>query len=199
MSLLVGRVPNPRLGNKGKCTVARLVKWSSVCAWIFGQAALGAIPGLGSVTLAWDPPSDAVAGYHLYFGPSSHNYTAVFSPGNVTKATVTGLIPGPTYYFTVTAYDSRGTESVFSNEIKVRVPGSTSPWLQISVTPAQEVRLTGAGEVGHVYQVQASQDLTSWRRIGIVTADVNGWLQFTDPSAASLFRARSYRLMDTTP
>ena len=70
-----------------------------------------------SVTLAWSPSSDpSVAGYKLYFGTASHDYTGSVDTGSSTTTTVSNLVAGATYYFAVTAYDSSGLQSPFSNE-----------------------------------------------------------------------------------
>jgi len=70
-----------------------------------------------SATLAWQPSSDpAVTGYKLYYGVASHTYTNSIDTGRSTTAIVSNLVKGSTYYFAVTAYDSSGTESPFSNE-----------------------------------------------------------------------------------
>jgi hypothetical protein len=80
-----------------------------------------------SVTLAWDPvASSLLAGYRLYHGAQSRTYTSVMDVGNVTTNTVPGLASGQTYYFAVTAYDSSGLESDFSNEVSYTVPVSTT-------------------------------------------------------------------------
>ena len=57
------------------------------------------------------------------------NYTNRIDAGNVTSATVTNLVPGKTYYFSVVAYSSFGDEAPPSNEIKYTVPtvGRPSP------------------------------------------------------------------------
>ena len=48
-----------------------------------------------SVTLAWDPsPSSDVAGYNLYYGPTSRTYTNMINAGSVTNVTVSGLAAG---------------------------------------------------------------------------------------------------------
>jgi len=79
--------------------------------------------GTGSVTLSWYPsPSTNVTGYKVYFGLASRTYTTSIDVGNVTNATVTGLLAGTTYYFAVTAYDSAGLESDFSAEVSYTVP-----------------------------------------------------------------------------
>lgn len=80
------------------------------------------------ITLAWDPsPEPAVTGYRVYYGTSSYYYTAVVDVGNQTVLTISGLLPGVTYFFSATAYsESTGDESYFSGEIAYTVPGGTS-------------------------------------------------------------------------
>lgn len=101
-----------------------------------GQSAL---PGGGSASttgtgssahaLMWDAPTSNtdgspitdLAGYKIYYGTVSGNYTASIDVGNTTSIPITTLsssVPAPgVYYITVAAYDTAGNESVFSNEI----------------------------------------------------------------------------------
>jgi fibronectin type 3 domain-containing protein len=73
---------------------------------------------LVQVMLAWDPNTETdLAGYKVYVGTSSGVFTAPLAVGNITSYTVTGLAPGNTYYFVVTAYDQDGAESTFSNQV----------------------------------------------------------------------------------
>jgi hypothetical protein len=73
---------------------------------------------LGQVNLAWNANGETdLAGYKLYVGTSSGVYGAPVTLGNVITHTVTGLTPGNTYYFVVTAYDQGGAESAFSNQV----------------------------------------------------------------------------------
>jgi hypothetical protein len=75
-------------------------------------------------TLSWDPPTinmdgtpvTNLAGYRVYWGTASRDYSSVTDVGNTTTYTVAGLSTR-TYYFTVTAYDTSGGESIFSNEV----------------------------------------------------------------------------------
>jgi hypothetical protein len=92
-------------------------------------------PGLfaANVTLSWTPPTTNadgtpltdLAGYKLHSGTSSGNYTQNTDVGNVTSYTVTNLSGGTTYYFTLTAYDTSGNQSGFSNEISRTIAVST--------------------------------------------------------------------------
>ena len=84
-----------------------------------GSAAIAA-----DVTLAWDPNSETdLAGYKVYYGTASGVYGAPITLGKTTTHTVTGLAPG-TYYFAVTAYNTAGLESGFSNEVFTTIPGT---------------------------------------------------------------------------
>lgn len=78
------------------------------------------VSSTGSVTLSWSANGENdLAGYKIYFGTSSGNYTASGSPtviGKVTSYTVTGLQRNTTYFFALSAYDSAGNESALSAE-----------------------------------------------------------------------------------
>lgn len=77
-----------------------------------------------SVTLSWKAPAtDAngstlnnLAGYKIYYGVSSHNYTRSVDVGNYTSIVISDLSPGK-WCFAVTAYNSSGRESSYSNEM----------------------------------------------------------------------------------
>lgn len=84
--------------------------------------------GACSVLLAWEPsPDSTVAGYNIYYGPASRTYTNIISFGDVTNATVNGLIAGGMYFFTATAYDGAGLESDYSNEVGYLAPTNCIP------------------------------------------------------------------------
>jgi hypothetical protein len=71
------------------------------------------------ITLAWDQNSDPdLAGYRLYIGTSSRNYTQTFDLGLTTQYTIGNLNDGTVYFFTLTAYNQKGLESSFSNEVR---------------------------------------------------------------------------------
>ena len=78
------------------------------------------------VTLAWDPnPEPDIVGYRVHYGPASGSYRVHLDAGLNTTYTVANLPDGGTYFFSVTAYDSSGNESGFSNEVRFQ---GLFPW-----------------------------------------------------------------------
>ncbi len=70
------------------------------------------------VSLAWDANSEPdLAGYIIYYGDASGDYSNSLDVGDITEFTVTGLDDGGTYYFAATAYDLDGNESAYSEEL----------------------------------------------------------------------------------
>ena len=80
-----------------------------------------------SVTLAWDPnPEPDVSGYVVYYGTQPRSYPLSTNVGNVTTATVYGLKEGLTHFFAITARNTSGLESDFSNEVTNAIPASVT-------------------------------------------------------------------------
>ncbi len=74
-----------------------------------------------NITATWDPNTEAdLAGYHLFIGTESGNYSDVIDTGLATVGTFATLPDGP-YYIAVTAYDTSGNESGYSEEVMVVV------------------------------------------------------------------------------
>jgi fibronectin type 3 domain-containing protein len=79
-----------------------------------------AAPTSGTATLLWDASGGSdLAGYKIYQATASGVYGAPIATLtlDVTSHNVTGLEAGTTYFFVVTAYNSDGAESSFSNEV----------------------------------------------------------------------------------
>lgn len=84
-----------------------------------------------SVTLSWVPPTTntdgtplvGLAGYRVYYGTASGQYTQNLSIGSpsVTSAVLEGLGSGYTWYFAVTAVASNGVESAYATEVSKRL------------------------------------------------------------------------------
>jgi hypothetical protein len=88
------------------------------------------------VALEWNANVEAnLAGYRLYSGSISRNYDRVVDVGRATNHT-TDFVPGE-YYLAVTAYDTDGLESDFSDELSLfivappmpRVESNTLTWV----------------------------------------------------------------------
>ncbi|MCI0698048.1 Ig-like domain-containing protein [candidate division KSB1 bacterium] len=77
----------------------------------------------GAVKASWNANTELdLAGYKIYYGLSSGNYTISINVGNVTQYTVNQLAEGLIYYFVVTAYDTAGNESAYSQEVSAELP-----------------------------------------------------------------------------
>lgn len=97
------------------------------------------------VSLAWDPsPSDDVSGYRLHIGSSSRTYSSHIAVGNQTTYKVTSLTSG-TWFFTVTAFDSAGNESDYSNEVSQTI---TAPNTGGDSTPPVITGVTSSSIIG---------------------------------------------------
>ena len=93
------------------------------------------------VTVAWDLNSETdLSGYIVHYGTVSRNYQAHMVVGNNTRATISNLQAGVTYYIAVTAYDRFANESDYSNEVSY----STSLACTYTLSPtSQSVPSTG--------------------------------------------------------
>jgi fibronectin type 3 domain-containing protein len=84
-------------------------------------------PPSNSASLTWDAvTAPTLSGYRVYFGTAPGTYLQSpgqgFSVGNVTDYTMIGLASGSRYYFAVTAFDTLGVESPYSNEVFKDIP-----------------------------------------------------------------------------
>ncbi len=78
----------------------------------------------GTVTLTWDAPTtnedgtplNDLGGYKVYYGRSSGSYTNSIDAGLDNSIAIGALSQG-TWFFAVTAYDTSGNESGYSNEV----------------------------------------------------------------------------------
>ncbi len=150
------------------------------------------------MTLGWDAsPASNVAGYALYYGTASRNYTVRMDVGTNAVSTITGLKEGLTYYFALTAYNAQKSESAPSGEIMYIVPGILA--LAPMSNPADPLNIQFPVAPGVQYTVQASVDLKNWSNIwqtGVATA--NTWVAFQDVQSSS-FPKRFYRLVINSP
>jgi len=109
-----------------------------VCILVLCESALAA-----QIKLAWDANTESnLAGYKVYYGTSSKSYTGSVDARNVTSYTLTGLTQGQTYYISVTAYNTSGSESGYSGEVSGVATETTLPVSEtpptVSTTPTSE-------------------------------------------------------------
>ncbi len=178
-------------GRVAKVGGMALLLW--LAALLAGRGAL--LPGGNSVTLAWNPSPDFnVIGYRLYYGTASHNYTGMISVGLSATASMPNLAEGTTYFFAVTAVNSTGLESAYSNEASYAVPG-TRPRLELLTAATKPAVLRITGPRNRAYEIQATQNFTNWTVIGVVQLTAAASIDFTDVNAAS-HPVRFYRLRE---
>jgi hypothetical protein len=108
----------------------------------------------GSLLASWDANSEAdLAGYKVYYGKESGNYTKIQDVGNVTSYLAENLDDGERYYFVVTAYDLVGNESEFSQEISQVV--ATPKILIVNTPEGIELTWTSVSGADH-YEIYRS-------------------------------------------
>ena len=123
----------------------------------------------GVVNLAWDAsPDSGVSGYRLYYGKQSGNYSHTIDIGKTTNCTVS-VPDGAVYHFAVTAYNSAGSESGFSNEV-------VKPFIIGDLNGDGRADLAGLTASGTIYY---STDLRTWNTFPgvltqLATGDLNG-------------------------
>ncbi|MCZ6800269.1 MAG: Ig-like domain-containing protein, partial [Nitrospirae bacterium] len=99
-----------------------LILSSLFCALLFLATPAGAAQ---NTLVTWNANDESdLAGYLIYSGTASGIYGSPFNTGLNTFHNFSALIEGLTYYFTVTAYDTSGNESLPSIEISKFIPPS---------------------------------------------------------------------------
>lgn len=127
-----------------------------------------------TVTLAWDPNTEEdPAGYRVYRGPAPGTYTWDPKPTvGVSPApsyTFTGVAPG-TWYFAVTAFNTSGLESGYSNEVSTTIE-PLPPAFQIT-SMAASLRwfgvvclATSSEKAGAIFRYRKLEDGTKWSTV----------------------------------
>jgi hypothetical protein len=126
------------------------------------------------VTLAWDPNTDPdLAGYKVYYGLLSDQYSNSVDVGNQTSYTLSNLPDGKTYYMAATTYDREGYESDFSNEVVFNAP----PPCTYSISPTSQ----SFGQVGGSGTVNiTTQSGCNWTAVSNAS-----WLLITSNSSVT--------------
>ena len=86
-----------------------------------------------SVTLSWPAVADADSGIDYY---EIRDGASVIATTSATSRTITGLVPGSSYSYTVTAYDVAGNVGAASTPVNVTTPLGVAPTTTASISPA---------------------------------------------------------------
>ena len=166
----------PSIVKYGICLQKMLV--GSVLASIMSLG-MGSTGFASSFVMQWDPVVESdIAGYKVYYSPDSSPLEGSV-PVDVQKetaATVDGLDAGKSYNFAVTAYNTAGAESAFSNI--VFAPEQTPPTVAIT-SPADLISVSGTVSIS----VNATDN------VGVTKVEfyVNGVLKATDIGAPYVY------------
>ncbi len=145
-----------------------------------------------NVSLAWDASPDAdIAGYRLYYGNASGDYSDVIDVENTTVASVSNLKAGSTYFFAVTAYNTAGLESLLSNEVSLQTPPAVPPKVKGRFSGANFQNVPGSTGLNASLELLVSKGgLFSGRiMVGGSITTVRGKLS-PDGTATVLFRSQ---------
>ena len=105
------------------------------------------------ITLVWNPNTESdLAGYKIYYGYSTRNYTRSIDvkDRNATTCTISDLTEGQTYYFASTAYNTSFLESAYSAEASCTVsliPTTSVP--TTSTTTAKPAKTPPSANAGN--------------------------------------------------
>jgi len=105
-------------------------------------------PGVGSATVVWGPPANdgnsAIVGYYVTAHLVGGKGKTIFTKGDVTKATIAGLMNGGSYYFTVVAVNSIGGGTPSAPSAIVKLTVSTT---KVYVTPPAMLNAPGTAMI----------------------------------------------------
>ena len=130
---------------------------------LFPMIAYGA-----TVSLAWDANTESdLAGYKIYYGTTSGNYSQSIDVGNTTEYTLTGLAENVTYYIAVTAYDLDNNESAYSVELVHTIAitkDTTLPMVTITTPTSGSTYSTSQSQlsIGGTASDNVAVTLVSW-------------------------------------
>jgi len=140
-----------------------------------------------TVELSWDANTESMlAGYKVYYktdssalpfdGVDAAEGASPLNVLNLTSTTISGLDPNRTHYFAITAYDTSGVESSYSNIVTILE--ATPPATAITA-PANSGTVSGT--------VPVTADASD--NVGVIRIEfyVNGILQATDTAAPYVY------------
>jgi hypothetical protein len=137
------KTPKPR---QFRNSLYRKVLAATILAFAL-PSLLGHVSAQEAVIVNWNPnPEPDIAGYTVYLGTSSGAYSSSQNVIDKTSATVSGLTPSTTYYFSIQAYNTAGLTSELSDEISFTTSSVTELLFQNWATAGG---LSGSGRAPH--------------------------------------------------
>lgn len=101
-----------------KINALRLNRICPLLIFLFVVTAFPRLSSAAQTYVGWDTASGPVAGYDVYYGTSSGNYSTTLDVGNATTAALQNL-SAPVYYITVADFSSAGAMSPLSSELVI--------------------------------------------------------------------------------
>jgi hypothetical protein len=101
-----------------KINVLLLNRICALLILLFGTMLFPRLCSAGQAIVGWNPASGPVAGYDVYYGTSSRNYTATLDVGNQTSAALQNL-SAPAYYIAVADFSASSQMSPLSSELVI--------------------------------------------------------------------------------
>jgi Fibronectin type III domain len=96
------------------------------------------LTGTSALMVTWDANRESdLAGYRLHYGEAPGMYHTRLDVGLFTSAVISGLSPGQRYYVAVTAYDTSGNESAYSQEVSQKAPREPYEWPCLEEIPGE--------------------------------------------------------------
>ena len=156
---------------------------------------------VGQIRLSWEAPTTRadgtpaidIAGFRLHYGLTSGTYAFLKTVGSHTSSGVSGLEPGRTYYFAITAYDSAGNESRLSDEVAIAVPLGVGQTPMLILDPlsrgqVSRFRVTGANPeevVSFLYSTSGEGEGPCSPQLGALCVDLIDPYVFGEAAADS--------------
>ncbi len=149
---------SPPCSGGGGTRLHRQIVTQRVLGWIgcLILASFLAPASAASIKLAWDRnPERNIEGYEIYYGARPGNYPNRLDAGNETRATVSNLREGDTYYFVVVARNKAGLTGPKSAQISYKIPERTkdepqgtitSPDDSVTIEAGAEISFSGSGD-----------------------------------------------------
>ena len=177
--------------------------WCVVAPMVCAGATSGA--PTQSVTLAWDANTEPdIAGYRVYYGTVSRQYSQSLDAGNTTTASISGLASGTTYFFAATALDTAGLESDYSNEVQYTTPLSNTPPTAgddtINRGPGESVKVAVSALLANDTDATADPlsitDVSTMSAKGAVVSLSSGWVFYQPPADMNEDDSFTYTVSD---